>query len=122
MASKRCNSILIIDDDDSIRETVQEALELEGFTVATATNGQEGIEEIPKMDTPPCLILLDLMMPVMDGWAFVDALEKDSKLAGVPVVVISAFTEKSKSIHAQRVVRKPFELDAPYEIAHKYCG
>ena len=116
----QCNSILIVEDDESIRETFKLALEIKGYTVFTASNGKEGIEALPKMPRP-CLILLDLMMPVMDGWGFIDALEEDIRLAGIPVVVITAFSEKSKSIKAKKVIKKPVDLDTLFTVVTQYC-
>jgi CheY-like chemotaxis protein len=116
-----CNSILIVEDDQSIRETFKLALEVEGYTVFTASNGKEGLELLPQMPRP-CLILLDLMMPVMDGWGFVDALDKSVALASIPVVVVTAFNEKAKSIRAKQIIKKPVDLDLLFVIVKQYCG
>lgn len=70
-----CRSILIIEDEKAIRETFRLALEMEGYQVNEASNGKEGLEALSTMPRP-CVILLDLMMPVMNGWAFIRALEE----------------------------------------------
>jgi CheY-like chemotaxis protein len=109
-----------VEDESSIRETVRFALELEGYNVYTASNGQEGIDllaTIPK----PCLILLDLMMPVMDGWGFVEAIEKDIVLTKIPVVVVTAFSDKLKTVKARDVIKKPVDLDALTQVAKQWC-
>lgn len=112
---------LVIEDDPAIRETLKLVLEMEGYQVFTASNGKEGIEllrDIPK----PCIILLDLMMPVMNGWEFVEAIEKDVILATIPVVVVSAFTDRTKTIKATDVIKKPVDLSALLKILQDYCG
>jgi CheY-like chemotaxis protein len=116
-----CKTVLIVEDDEAIRETMQCALELRGYSVFAAANGTEGIDllaEIPR----PCVILLDLMMPVMDGWDFVAALERNAALAAIPVVVVTAFGEQAESIKASAVLSKPVALDNLYTTVFEYCG
>jgi CheY-like chemotaxis protein len=118
----QCRSILIVEDDQHIRNSLQIALDLEGYKTIAAGNGQEAIELLPKMPNP-CLILLDLMMPVMSGWEFAEALEKDQILATIPVVVVTAFTEQSKTVrNAKQILKKPVDLNALLDTARKYCG
>jgi CheY-like chemotaxis protein len=119
--SAQPKTVLIVEDDEGIRETFRFALELENYTVFTAANGQIGFEllaTIPK----PCVILLDLMMPVMDGWGFVDVIGKDVSFVEIPIVVISAFADKAKTIRAQRVLEKPVDLNTLSQIVNQYCG
>jgi CheY-like chemotaxis protein len=66
----KCSSILIVEDDGSIRTTLKLALEVNGYAVFTASSGREAIEELPRIPRH-CLILLDLMVPALDGWEFV---------------------------------------------------
>jgi CheY-like chemotaxis protein len=80
--------ILLIEDDDDYRDVVRELLEEEGYRVATARNGHHALEQLRSVP-PPDLILTDLWMPVMDGWAFVAAVKELSTLARIPVVVSS---------------------------------
>lgn len=82
--------ILIVDDDLDIRELLAEALEDQGFAAVTAANGLEAAKLIRSMEIPPSVILLDLMMPVMDGYEFLQERSKDALLAGVPVAIITA--------------------------------
>ncbi len=114
-------SILIVEDEESIRETLKLALEFEGYVVFTAVNGKEGLNVLPKLPRP-CLILLDLMMPVMDGWEFVSALQKDKVLATIPVVVVTAFSNKAKTIHAKEILKKPIDLETLFKVAKQYCS
>jgi CheY-like chemotaxis protein len=115
-----CKKVLIVDDDESIRETMQLALELRGYEVVTAGNGKEGIEALEHSPFP-CVILLDLMMPVMDGWGFVERLERDPALGSIPVVVVTAFAERADSIKAERVIAKPVTLEVLYKTVRSFC-
>jgi PAS domain S-box-containing protein len=103
--------ILLVDDDQDVRETVAELLAERGWPVCPAASGREALEQAQK--TPPRLILLDMMMPDMDGWAFVAELRKRPELAAVPVVVFSAHDSTAEIAAALEVagfLRKPFEL------------
>jgi CheY-like chemotaxis protein len=83
--------ILVVDDDASIREALTEILADEGYAVTTATNGAEALTLLrPPADFRPCVILLDLMMPVMSGQEFYAEQQRDPALARIPIVVISA--------------------------------
>jgi CheY-like chemotaxis protein len=105
--------ILIVEDDDDIREALTQILQLEGYEVREAANGREALD-ISAQHPTPSLILLDLMMPVMDGWQFRTEQMKDPVLSKVPVVVISADVsvhEKVASFGAASVLPKPISLD-----------
>lgn len=116
------NTILLIEDDDSIREITQELLESEGYGVATAANGKAALELLQSMPTLPCLILLDLMMPVMDGWQFMEKKRIDPKLNAIPVVAFSALEErKITAARTDDVIRKPINPDVMIKVIKKYC-
>ena len=83
--------ILVVEDNDDVREMMAVTLELEGHQVSTAVNGRDALEQLRTGDKP-CVILLDLMMPVMNGWELRREIESDPALADVPVIVISAAT------------------------------
>ena len=113
-------SVLIIDDDDDMRLAMQAALEQKNFTVFTAANGQEGLElleDIPR----PCLILLDLMMPVLDGWEFLKIRERTPTLASIPVVAVSAFSDQAKNIKVDGFIKKPIDLVTLPEKLQSFC-
>lgn len=121
MSTVHCKDILVVEDDEGIRETLKLALELEGYTVTTAANGQEGLDVLPTMPTP-CLILLDLMMPVMNGWAFAEALRADMMLAPIPVVVVTAFAEKAARVtQARGILKKPIDFDSLLRVVKQFC-
>lgn len=102
--------ILIVDDDPAIRATVSEVLADEGYSVATATNGAEGLAAIQKVQ--PSLVLLDMRMPVLDGWGFAKALGERG--IALPIVVMTAAQESrrwAQEIGTAWVLAKPFDLD-----------
>lgn len=118
---KKCSNILVVEDEKSIQEVLKDALEMEGYTVYTADNGKEGLEMLPKMPRP-CLILLDLMMPVMDGWQFVEAISKDVILATIPVVLVTAYGDRAKLTPSKGIIKKPIDLDLLFSSVKKWCN
>ncbi len=115
-------TILIVEDDTDIRDTLQHLLEANGYRAAPASNGQVALDLIESIGRP-CLILLDLMMPVMDGWAFLTALDQSDTLVDVPIVIVSAYTDKAASLErAQQVLKKPVDIHALMEVVRQHCG
>lgn len=108
-------AILIVDDDSDVRSALAELLEEEGFSVEAARNGREALIRLRTGKIHPALILLDLMMPGMDGWDFRSEQMRDPRLASVPVVIVSASGFSSESIRTQfgpaAYVEKPIEKD-----------
>ena len=104
-------SVLVVDDDPSIREVVALTLEDEGYRVETAANGCEALKKM--RDDPPSGVVLDMMMPVMDGPAFLRACRSDPSCRGVPIVVMSANRKAADALAlgAAAFVAKPFDLD-----------
>src|SRR5262245_55470921 len=94
MALTKTHDVLIVEDDRELREAVGSVLEDEGCSVRSASNGAEALEILHKNGNGyPCIILLDLMMPVMNGWQFLESRKSDAKLDKIPVVVMSAYLE-----------------------------
>jgi CheY-like chemotaxis protein len=112
--------VMVVDDDPFVRESIKEILEDEGYDVITATDGADGLRVLRTLPSAPCVIVLDLMMPVMSGEEMLDALRKDSQLAGLPVVVVSAKPTMSVP-GAHHVVGKPFRLNALLEKIREFC-
>jgi CheY-like chemotaxis protein len=110
----RTSPVLIVDDDIDVRESFSDALESRGFTVLTASNGELALVLLRTLPSPPGVILLDLMMPVMDGYHFLEACRKDPALAEIPVAVISAghAVDQSRLTNASLVLRKPLRAEA----------
>ena len=112
--------ILLVEDDAGIRETLRLFLEIEGYNVATASDGREGLEALSKMPVPG-VILLDLMMPVMNGWEFVKAI-KNTKFAAIPVVIVTAYTDQVGGIEHSGIIGKPIDLSTLIRTVEKWCG
>ncbi|HEY7370976.1 MAG TPA: response regulator [Polyangia bacterium] len=113
-------AILIVDDDNDVRSALSEMLEEEGFSVEGAHNGREALARLRDSTVHPAVILLDLMMPGMDGWDFRSEQMRDPKLATVPVVVVSASGFSHESIRTQfrpaAYVEKPIERTALLDV------
>jgi len=105
-------SVMIVEDDRDTREMLARFLELEGFDVREAANGQLALEAL-REDSRTCVILLDLMMPVMNGWQFRNAQSSDPELAKIPVVVVTAAgaREQIPAIDADAWLSKPVDFD-----------
>ena len=102
--------ILVVDDDPTILATVSEALDMEGFPVVTATNGAEALVAVDR--DPPSMVLLDMRMPVLDGWGFMRAIRERGLNLTVVVMTAAADARRwGREIGAQGVLAKPFELD-----------
>lgn len=114
--------VLVVDDDADARETLREFLELHGYAVETAANGVEALR-IAKADHPPCLVLLDLMMPWMTGWEFAAELQKIGRLSAVPVIVVSGVENTHANEMPQVVadVSKPVDLSRLKALLQRYC-
>ena len=103
-------NVLVVDDQEAIRDTLETALDDEGFTVETAANGREALDILERWK--PCVILLDLMMPVMDGWAF--CAEQRRTGDTTPVVLLSAagkLEAHALELCAAGFIAKPFDID-----------
>jgi CheY-like chemotaxis protein len=114
-------TVLIVEDDGDLRETLAELLRLNGYSVLTASNGREALCYL-RSGEPPRVILLDLMMPIMDGWEFRNALATDPSLARVPIVVLSGVDSTAGENHfrAAEHLTKPVTLDAVLSAVQTY--
>jgi CheY-like chemotaxis protein len=108
----RAGPILIVDDDVDIREVLAEALEDRGFEVVMAGNGLEAIERIRSLVPPPSIVLLDLMMPILDGYGFLHERKKDPLLASIPVAIITAGhgIDPNRLGNGAPIIPKPIDL------------
>lgn len=125
MTEGACSRVLVVEDDDDLRVSLMTSLELEGYEVNEARNGQEALDVLHAGNRPGC-ILLDLMMPVMNGWQFRDAQQHDPDpaIADIPVIVLSAVgnhVQKVEPLDAVAFMRKPFELDALLAAIQQHC-
>ena len=118
-------TVLIIEDEKLIIVSTQMVLEAAGFRVESATNGEEGIAKARA--EAPDLILLDIMMPGIDGWETLTRLKRDAATVGIPVVIFTAREhsrghQKSAEMGAVDYFRKPFEPDELIELVEKHVG
>jgi CheY-like chemotaxis protein len=115
--------ILVIEDDRDLRDSLCGVLEIEGFPTAAASNGKEALSWL-RTHPRPCAILLDLMMPVMNGLEFRSQQVVDARLAGIPVIVLSALDEglqRSDLTGAQAYLKKPIEPDTLLDTIRRFC-
>lgn len=105
-------SVLVVDDDVDIREILAETLTDNGFNVTTASNGMEALTAVRDMDVKPEMILLDLMMPVLDGYGFLQQRTGDPEIATIPVAIVTAGhgVEHDRLGDDVPIIRKPFDL------------
>jgi two-component system, chemotaxis family, chemotaxis protein CheY len=118
-------SILLVEDDEAIRESLAEFLEGEGFRVVAVQNGKEAVDQVVLgHNEPPCLILLDLMMPVMSGKQFLAARQVATHLREIPVVILSAWIDRSQGAvgRADGSIPKPIDTEKLLQIVRLYCG
>lgn len=116
-------SVLIVEDDYDLRITLEQALADAGWNVLTASNGARALDELRRGDKP-CLVLLDLMMPVMSGWELRRIMLGDPALAEVPVAVLSGVIDSHSNLRPLRAVEileKPVGLDAVVSVVERHC-
>ena len=115
--------VLIVDDDQAIRDVVGDLLELLGCAVHTATNGLEALDRVKQ--ARPDVVLLDYMMPIMDGQAFGLELRRQPDYSGLPVVLMSASPDADQvcaAIGARACLRKPFDIDELAQVVQTIVG
>lgn len=122
-------SVLIVEDEESIRSSLQDVLEVEGYSTIEAMNGNEALEKLNELGPhkAPGIILLDLMMPIMDGRTFLNAIESSNEewLKNIPIVITSAvanFHEEQDLPLALKRIKKPFDLDDILSTIEQICG
>jgi CheY-like chemotaxis protein len=101
-------SVLVVEDDEDIRNAVAEVLREEGFTVTEAENGRRALDRMT--DRRPSVVVTDLMMPLMSGAELMRAMLRDERLATIPVIVMSAYLDALDALPAARCFRKPFDV------------
>jgi CheY-like chemotaxis protein len=111
--------VLVVDDEQDIRNALKEVLTDEGYTVFTARNGKDALDVLSR-EGPPDLIVADILMPVMDGIELIEALRRDPGLSAIPVVVLSA-ASTSTPPEGTLVLRKPIGLDLLLAAVRQFC-
>jgi CheY-like chemotaxis protein len=121
-AASTNRTVLVVDDDSGIRELLMRSLSFEGFDVMEAANGQDALTQL-RTGRRPSVIVLDLRMPVMDGWAFRIAQRADPKIARIPVVILSgADAHRFQEIEAVAALEKPVSLSQLADCLHRIVG
>jgi len=115
-------TVLLVEDDLTIRDILQDQLEEDGYDVVPASNGRQAIEYLTLDASPlPDLIILDLMTPIVTGWQVLERLRGEPSLARIPVIVVTA-SAANKPTGAVKVLRKPFRLEALFDTVRSYLG
>ncbi len=117
--------VLVVDDDDVIRQLISVNLELEGFEVTTAVDGQDCLDKVKDVD--PVVVTLDVMMPRLDGWEAASRLRDDPETAGVKVVLLSARAQEADLQRGDRIgvdayLTKPFDPDELIATVRRLVG
>lgn len=120
------NRILIVEDTEDTAFLLKFYLENQGYEVTSAENGLSALEELKKAKNhPPAVILLDLMMPVMDGEKFVEVQQKDPSLSQIPVILMSATSNlesEARRLHVTGYLKKPTDVQGLLQTAERFCS
>ena len=122
MEAREEEILLLVEDDVDIRQELAALLEAEGYRIVQCANGREALDRLRSLR--PCLILLDLMMPVMSGWDFRAAQLADPAIAAIPTVVLSGAAqadEEARRLRATAFLQKPFDLNPLLQTIEQYC-
>ena len=116
-------NVMVVEDDPMIRSSLVELLEAEGYQVVGVENGQAAMNHLKSGQALPSVILLDVMMPIMDGWQFRTQQLSDVKISKIPVIVVTAdgnARDKAVVMNAQGWINKPFKIDEILDAVAKY--
>jgi CheY-like chemotaxis protein len=115
------DTVLVLEDEEDARAFLTQILQFEGFRVVALSNGAEAVDYLTRSEVP-CLILMEIRMPVMDGRQFRAALLQDARLADIPVVIVTALDPSvATGMSALRVFRKPIDVDALLSVVRENC-
>ncbi len=113
------HTVLIVEDEEDLRELMRESLEMKGYRVVTAHEGQDALDKIDGIERL-CLVLLDLLMPGMNGWDFFEKMRQRPELADVPVIVHSSASDRAPA-GVTRVLQKPILFERLISVVSEYC-
>ncbi len=117
------DEILLVEDDDDIRESLSELLRSRGYAVTAVTNGRDALARL-QSGPAPCIIILDLMLPIMDGWEFRAQQMTNPAWAAIPVVVLSGVPDAQQhalKLEAADFLGKPIDLERLYKTVEQHC-
>lgn len=115
------STVMVIEDDHDIRVSVRALLEDEGYKVLTVTNGLSALSTLERSAELPSLILLDLMLPVMDGWHFAARMRLNPRLANIPIVIMSAYEDPPPPEGVRGFLKKPVDDEALLRVVSAHC-
>lgn len=110
--------VLVVEDEETARDALCSLLELEGYATAQVPNGREALDYL-RSNPPPFLILLDLLMPVMDGWKFMAEQSRDQSLSAIPILIMTAAAAQNR-IGPHRVLHKPLDSERLLALIAEY--
>jgi len=114
--------VLVVDDDSGNRETMSELLDNKGYSVLQAENGQKALDILKHVSILPCLVVLDMAMPIMDGRGFLRRRAHDPDLRDIPVVVVSGSSQKGAPLQGiEGYFRKPVNVERLIEVIDQHC-
>ena len=113
--------VLVVDDDADLRNSIKRVLEDDGHEVITASDGREALTRLNEPAFHPSVMVLDLMMPVMNGWQLLDIFARDRRLQKIPVILTSAYFGNRFVADPHTMLRKPFKLDRLLELVAHHC-
>ena len=113
------STILVVEDEQESRDSLREILEFEGYNVQTAVNGREALDALNASGDRICIVLLDLFMPVMDGWQVIDQLRADGRLGSTQIVIITSAPYRAPA--GLPVFQKPLDLDKVMNEVQRLC-
>lgn len=116
--------VLVVDDEEMIRDSLIEFLDENGYEAIGAFHGGDALEKLKSLNPLPCVILLDLMMPVVDGPMFRERQISDPQLSGIPVIVLSAYrgvAKRAAELNIADHLDKPLKLSALLGLVQKHC-
>jgi CheY-like chemotaxis protein len=118
-----CKTVLIVEDDEVIRDVLQQLLQYQGYETLTANHGRDALEKLPNM-AQPALLLMDLMMPVMNGWELLAELRRDPRWQQLPVIILSAGGEAQQLLEDPyvRFLKKPLRMNSLLQLVKTFCG
>jgi CheY-like chemotaxis protein len=117
---KVVHTVLVVDDEEDLRDSMRDLLEHDGYCVVTARDGREALDALVQIEHL-CLVLLDLLMPRMNGWEFFDSLRARPEFADVPVVVHSSAPNRApKGVTC--VLSKPLQPERLLSVVREYCA
>jgi two-component system, chemotaxis family, chemotaxis protein CheY len=115
------STVLVVEDDHDIRVSVRNLLEDEGYRVLSVTNGKLALDLLERAEPRPSLIILDLMLPVMDGWEFAEQLRERPRLARIPILIMSAYDEPPPPEGVVGFVKKPIDAGLLLNVVDRFC-